>query len=149
MLLIRLTCASNWRFPCLTLVGGICNWNNSRSDFIPEESIIFKKKSSLTYIWTSGIWTYTLFMTLLCSYIFLVLRDRPFHGLYVVYIWKQSYAHALVGRQWCGIFHCDCWTSSIKPRLLFSPCRLCFSGPFFLSDKFNYQYCGSQTHRHR
>ena len=37
-------------------------------------------------------------------------------------------------RQWCGIFHCHWWTASIKPRLLFSSCRLCFLRIFhFLS----------------
>jgi len=34
--------------------------------------------------------------------------------------------------QWCGIFHYHCWTASIKPRLRFSPCRLCFPRIFTL-----------------
>ena len=44
---------------------------------------------------------------------------------------KKSSAHALVGG---GIFHYRWWTVSIKPRLLFSPCRLCFQRTSFSSD---------------
>jgi len=44
------------------------------------------------------------------------------HGvyMYVVYIRKWSFAHALGGSQWCGIIHYYWWTASIKPKLLFS-----------------------------
>ena len=60
--------------------------------------------------------------TSLYSYIFRVLWD---HRLYVVYISKEFCSWAM-GRQWSGIFHYHWWTSSITPRLLFSPRRLSF-----------------------
>ena len=72
----------------------------------------------------------------LCSFTFLILWD---HGSCVVYIWKAEFRSCAWGRQLCSIFHYNCWTVSIKPRLLFSPCRLnvCFLRFFpFCSDKF-------------
>ena len=39
---------------------------------------------------------------------------------------KIEFRSCAKGRQWCGIFHYHWWTASIKPRLLFFPCRLCF-----------------------
>ena len=39
---------------------------------------------------------------------------------------KIGFCSRARGCQWCGIFH-DYWrTGSIKPRPLFSPCKLCF-----------------------
>ena len=55
--------------------------------------------------------------------IFLVLKD---YWLYVVYIWKQEFGSCAMSFQWCSIFHCHWLTASIKPRLLFLPCRLYF-----------------------
>jgi len=43
-----------------------------------------------------------------------------------------------IGRQWYGIFHYQWWTTSIKPRLLFPPCKLCFLGAFLFSDNLIY-----------
>jgi len=37
-----------------------------------------------------------------------------------------------IAPKWCGLFHNHWWTASIKSRLLFSQCRLCFLGAFFL-----------------
>ena len=42
------------------------------------------------------------------------------------------------GRQWCGILRCHRLTASIKPRLLFTPCKLCALRTFF-SNSFNLQ----------
>jgi len=43
---------------------------------------------------------------------------------------KIEFRSCARGRQWCGIFHYYWWTVSIKSRLLFSPCRLCFLRTF-------------------
>ena len=39
---------------------------------------------------------------------------------------KIQFRFCAWGHQWCGIIHDHWWTASIKPRLLFSQCRLCF-----------------------
>jgi len=37
-------------------------------------------------------------------------------------------------RQRCGTFHYHWWTASIKPKLIFSPCSLCFPRAFPFSQ---------------
>jgi len=48
----------------------------------------------------------------------------------VVYIRIQSLAHVLGVVNGVAFFHFHCWTASINPRLLFSPCKLCFLRTF-------------------
>ena len=65
--------------------------------------------------------------TSLCSYIFLVLWNLRFVcWLYL----KIEFCSWAIGCKWCGILHNNWWTASIKPRLLFSRCRLCFFRTF-------------------
>jgi len=48
------------------------------------------------------------------------------HILYVVFSLTTKFRLCARGRQWSGIWHFHWWTASIKPRLLFSPWKLCF-----------------------
>jgi len=59
--------------------------------------------------------------TLLCSYIFLVLFN-----------FEKKIPPMRQGRQWCNMFHYHWWLASIKPRMLFFSCRICFlrANPF-------------------
>jgi len=58
--------------------------------------------------------------TPLCSLIFLVFCD---HGLYVVYIRKQSYAHELGGVNRVAFPFINCFNET---EAAISPCELCF-----------------------
>jgi len=55
--------------------------------------------------------------TILWSHIFLVPRD---HWLYVCLHLKMEVCSCARRLQYCGIFHYQWWTASIKPSLLFS-----------------------------
>jgi len=71
---------------------------------------------------------------ILCSHIFLVLRD---HWLYVCLQLKMEFRSCARGRQWCSIFRYHWWTASIKPRLQFSHSDLVSWGLPFLHFKYS------------
>jgi len=65
---------------------------------------------------------------ILCSFIFLILWN---HGLYVIFIWKWNSTHAQMSVNG-ACFHFHWWIASLKPRLIFLPCKLCFLITFLL-----------------
>ena len=64
------------------------------------------------------------------SYIILVLWS----ALSILFTFESIVLLMCRGCHWCGIFHYHWWTTSIKQRLLFSPCKLSFLRNFPFSQ---------------
>jgi len=82
-------------------------------------------------------------ITSLCIYICLLLWN---HWLMLFTI-KNIVPLMPYGRQWWGIFHYHWWTTTIKPRVLFSPCKRCFLKTFiFFQINIKLERCSTKQY---